>query len=101
MGSKQNIKLKTNWGNRKLHYYPSWYLEICQQVWNFSKRSMFHKIADLPRQQVYELWLGHPVRQDARNGGNTCPEQVDLGFPFTTGNQILRLRSCKRFLSVN
>lgn len=48
--------------------------------------SICDKRADSPRQQVYELQLGHPVRQDARNGGDTSPVQVDLGLPFTSGN---------------
>lgn len=45
----------------------------------------------LPREQVYQFWLGHAIWQDARDGSNTCPEQVNLGFPFTSASKTPKL----------
>lgn len=44
-----------------------------------------------PRQEVYEFWLRHPIRQDARNGSDTCPEQVDLRFSLTSEKVAFQL----------
>lgn len=61
----------------------------------------FPRRGDSPREQVDELWLGHPVRQDARDGSDTRPEQVNLGLSFTSVKVRLYSRfDCKSLLSM-
>ena len=40
----------------------------------------------LPCQQVYELRLGHAVREDTGDSRHTRPEQINLGLPLTPVN---------------
>lgn len=44
-------------------------------------------IANSPREQVDQLWSGHPIWKDPGNSSDARPEQIYLGLPLSSVNE--------------